>query len=89
MKDKRKIIEDYNNGVSNELPEDADVCAHCEKAQVVPLTSQENYLTVKAWHHYGSPRDGNIEEYNVCYNCFDEFINIKPNKVSNFLGLYK
>tara|TARA_B100000579_G_scaffold437384_1_gene466503 strand:- start:3352 stop:3630 length:279 start_codon:yes stop_codon:yes gene_type:complete len=82
---KNIMIKNYNNKISNNLPDDAEVCAHCLKAQVVPLTAQENYLTVKVWHHYGSPYDGDVEQYDVCLPCFDKFINIKRNKVSNYI----
>ena len=54
------MIDNYNNRVSRELPNDAQVCAHCDKAQIVPLTSQENYLSMQITHHYGSPKDGDI-----------------------------
>ena len=79
--DKQKI-EDYNLGKSKDLPEDAEVCAACGVAQMVPLTSEENYLTVVAYHSYGSPRDGNVETYDVCFSCFDSFIGLKPKKVT-------
>jgi hypothetical protein len=75
-------IEDYNLGKSKDLPEEAEVCAACGVSQLVPLTSQENYLTVVAHHHYGSPRDGSVETYDICFSCFDSFISLKPRSVS-------
>jgi len=83
MKDKIKMIDDYNNKLSEELPEGAEVCAHCLKAQLVPMTSQENYLTVKIIHHYGSPFDGDKEKYDVCYSCYNDFLKVKRNVISS------
>ena len=86
MKDKIKMIDNYNNKISKELPDGAEVCAHCLKAQLVPVTSQENYLSIKVTHHYGSPFDGDIEKYDICYPCYKGFVNIKRKVVSNYFG---
>jgi len=75
-------VKKFNLGKGKELPKEAEVCAACGIAQIVPLTSQENYLTVIAHHHYGSPRDGNIETYDICFPCFDSFVGIKPKKTT-------
>mgnify|MGYP006441049835 CR=1 FL=1 len=79
---KKEQIKNFNLGKAKDLPKEAEVCAACGIAQIVPITSQENYLTVIAHHHYGSPRDGNIETYDVCFSCFDSFIGMKPKEVT-------
>lgn len=80
------MIQNYNKKISKELPEGAEVCAHCLKAQLVPVTSQENYISLEVKHHYGSPFDGDTEKYDICYPCYDKFINIKRKVVSNHFG---
>ncbi|MDB2481720.1 hypothetical protein N9W84_00975 [bacterium] len=75
---KKEQIKNFNLGKTKDLPKDAEVCAACGIAQIVPLTSQENYLTVIAHHHYGSPRDGSVETYDICFSCFDSFVGLKP-----------
>lgn len=79
----KEQIKNFNLGKSRQLPEDAEVCAGCNKAQIVPVTSQENFITLTAEHHYGSPRDGNIEVYNICLLCFDKLIKGQPVSVKN------
>ena len=89
MKDqihKAIMINDYNNNISRELPDGAEVCAHCNKAQIVPLTSQTNYLSMSIVHHYGSPKDGDVEEYDICFPCYDKIIKTKNKPVSNYLS---
>lgn len=79
-----KMINNYNNNSSDKLPEGAEVCCHCNKAQIVPITSQENYITLKSYYHYGSDKDGLVETYDVCISCFNNFIKQNPKKVEEF-----
>lgn len=81
----KKMIDNYNNKSSKELPEGAEVCAHCLKAQLVPITSQDNYLTMNIIHHYGSPFDGDREKYDICYSCYKNLIKIERNIIASYL----
>jgi len=79
----KEQIKNFNLGLLKYPPKEAEVCAGCNKAQIVPITSQENFITLTAEHHYGSLRDGNIEVYNICMTCFDKMIKGEPISVKN------
>lgn len=79
----KEQIKNFNLGKSKNLPEGAEVCAGCNKVQVVPITSQEIFITLTAEYHYGSPRDGNIEVYKICLSCFNKLIKGDPISIKN------
>lgn len=54
------------------------ICAVCGKSQRVPEDSQTNMCTVKVIHHYGSPKDGDTETYDICLECIQKTIKAKP-----------
>ena len=59
------------------------ICAICGVAWKVPEQSQENMCTVTVHHHYGSPKDGNIETFDVCLKCIKKHFKRKPIKVKS------
>ena len=60
-------------------------CTLCKKAHRVPQDSHENMCSVEITHHYGSPRDGNIETYTVCFQCVLKLFKNKPDHIRNYL----
>jgi len=62
-------------------------CAICGESWKVPEQSQENMCTVTIKHHYGSPKDGDKETFDVCLKCVNKHFKGKPLKTqSEFYG---
>lgn len=85
MKNDIDLILKHNQGKLVTLPKDAQVCSFCLKAKIVPLTSQENNLTIKIYHHYGSPKDGTEETFDMCLECYNSLIKREPIK-TKYIG---
>lgn len=64
--------------VRSTLPKEVSICAFCAKAQLVPITSDVNFCTMEVNHHYGSPKDYQIETFSFCLDCYNKLIKTKP-----------
>ena len=64
------------------MHDDKQTCACCGKTWSVPSESQENMCTVQVIHHYGSPKDGDVETFDICLECVEKHIKGKPLKIT-------
>ena len=55
-------------------------CAVCGVVHIVPEKHQVNHCTVEVTHHYGSPKDGTTETFDVCLDCIKRLLIRKPIK---------